>query len=686
MNLRILPASLARLLGLSLTLLWLSACLSSAAPKAPTITEQPKDRTGFVTQAVKFDLGVSGKPPFTFQWFRNGVAIAGATDPTYVTPALTLADEGSKYSVRITNADGSVTSNEATLTVKPGPTLTGQPSSQSVALGASASFTVAGSGEQLVYQWYRDELPISGANAATYTISATTAADDGAVLRAYVINPGGFVVSQAATLTVSAAPAITIQPISQTLVAGDVLALGVSATGGNLQYQWRRNGTDISGATNRVLRIASISSEDNNAVFSVVVRNAQGSVTSVNATVTVVAGEIAALHKAAADVAVSDTGLTTGGFVLVRRSTGSIASWGHAVDGQRGDGTAGEATDTIATVKLPAGRSAKAVAAGGSHAMALLDDGSVVTWGLNDSGQLGLGDVTTRSTPTKVTLDRPAVAIAAGRLFSVAVLDDGRVFTWGANTIGQLGDDARVAQSLPVRVKDLTDVIEVAAGSEHVLALKRDGSVWAWGANGSGQLGDAHDRIFNVAWSHDHEVGKLINDDQQVWVRLHHAVGALFGSQSASHDCAVEVVYVLEPERGEVVIASIHLFDHPLKRFGGLLGVGDDWRDEVRHTLIGGKLDALRVNQYQTNLGGLSAHQNRGNHRVDERRLTGTGCTGNQKVRHLGEICDDVAALNVFSDAAGLISDDGRVQVRLSSEDGRGGGCLYVSLGLEGTR
>lgn len=490
MNLRILPVSLARLLGLSLALLWLSACLSSAAPKAPTITEQPKDRTGFVTQTVKFDLGVSGKPPFTFQWSRNGVVIAGATDAIYVTPALTLADEGSKYSVRITNADGSVTSNEATLTVKPGPTLTGQPSSQSVALGASASFTVAGSGEQLVYQWYRDELPISGANAATYTISATTAADDGAVLRAYVINPGGFVVSQAATLTVNAAPAITIQPVSQTLVAGDALALGVSATGGNLQYQWRRNGTEISGATNRVLRLAAMSSADNTALFSVVVRNAQGSVTSANASITVVAGEVVALPKAVADVAVSDTGLTTGGFVLVRRSNGSIASWGHALDGQRGDGTAGEATDTIATVKLPAGRTAKAVAAGGSHAMALLDDGSVVTWGLNDSGQLGLGDVATRSTPTKVTLDRPAVAIAAGRLFSVAVLDDGRVFTWGANTIGQLGDDARIAQSVPVRVKDLTDVIEVAAGSEHVLALKRDGSLWAWGANGSGQLGD----------------------------------------------------------------------------------------------------------------------------------------------------------------------------------------------------
>lgn len=490
MNLRILPASLARLLGLSLTLLWLSACLSSAAPKAPTITEQPKDRTGFVTQAVKFDLGVSGKPPFTFQWFRNGVAIAGATEPTYVTPALTLADEGSKYSVRISNADGSVTSNEATLTVKPAPTLTSQPSSQSVTVGASVSFTITASGEQLVYQWYRDELPISGANAATYTISATTAADDGAVLRAYAINPGGFAVSDAATLTVSSTPAVTVQPVSQTLVAGDPVVLGVSATGGNLQYQWRRNGADISGATNRVLRIASISSDDNNAVFSVVVRNAQGSVTSASATVAVVAGEVAALPKAAADVAVSDTGVATGGFVVVRRSNGSVATWGESTGGQRGDGTAGEATDTITTVKLPEGRTAKAVAAGGSHAVALLDDGSVVTWGINDSGQLGLGDLTPRATPTKVTLAKPAVAIAAGRLFSAAVLDDGRVFTWGANTIGQLGDDGRVAQSIPVQVKDLTDVIELAAGSEHVLALKRDGSVWAWGANGSGQLGD----------------------------------------------------------------------------------------------------------------------------------------------------------------------------------------------------
>jgi len=60
-------------------LLALSSCLSSAGPEAPTITDQPKDRVAFVGQQVKFDLGLSGKPPLSFQWLRNGVAIAGAT-------------------------------------------------------------------------------------------------------------------------------------------------------------------------------------------------------------------------------------------------------------------------------------------------------------------------------------------------------------------------------------------------------------------------------------------------------------------------------------------------------------------------------------------------------------------------------------------------------------------------------
>jgi alpha-tubulin suppressor-like RCC1 family protein len=95
--------------------------------------------------------------------------------------------------------------------------------------------------------------------------------------------------------------------------------------------------------------------------------------------------------------------------MLVRRQDGTVASWGYNSDGQRGDGTAAAASDTIGAVTLPSGRRATAVAAGGSHALVLLDNGAVYAWGANASGQLGLGDQVTRTTPTQVTLARPAV-------------------------------------------------------------------------------------------------------------------------------------------------------------------------------------------------------------------------------------------------------------------------------------
>lgn len=472
------------------TSLLLSSCLSNAGSESPQISEQPKDRTAFVGQVAKFDFGASGKPPFTFQWLRNGVAIAGATAQTYSTDALTLADNGAKFAVKITNAQGSVTSSEATLTVKPGPIVTSDPVAQTVAAGGSVTFSVTATGEQLQYQWLRDEQPISGATSASYSINATAAADDGAVFAVLVGNPGGVVGSKSVTLTVNSSPALTIQPVSQTVVAGDPVALAVSATGGNVQYQWRRNGTSIAGATTRILRLSAAAAADDGAEFSVVVSNAQGSVTSNAATLRVTSGSVSTLPVAAAQVALSKPGVAAAGFTLVRRSNGSLASWGYNTDGQRGDGTSGAASDTIGTVTLPAGRTARQIAAGGYHALVLLDNGDVYSWGLNDNGQLGLGDSLSRTAPTKVTLPRPALAVAAGRAFSLALLDDGRVYAWGANTIGQLGNNSRDPSSTPVVVGGLTGVAQIAAGNTHALALRSDGSVSAWGANASGQLGD----------------------------------------------------------------------------------------------------------------------------------------------------------------------------------------------------
>ncbi len=481
---------LSRLVGAVAILSLLSSCLSSAGPEAPEISEQPKDRTAFVGQLAKFDFGASGKPPFTFQWYRNGVAIAGATTQVYSTNPLTIADDGSKYSVKISNGQGSATSSEATLTVKPLPTITAQPTAQSVNAGSAATFSVTATGEQLQYQWLRDEVPINGATSTTYSITATTAADDGAVITVLVGNPGGIVGSQSVVLTVLSTPAITIQPVAQTVVEGDPALFAVSATGGNLQYQWRRNGSAIAGANGRVLRVVTTAAADDNTAYSVALTNAQGSVTSNSATLRVLTGSARALPVAAAEISLNKSGIAAAAFTLVRRSNGSVASWGYNTDGQRGDGTTGTPSDTIGTVTLPAERTAKKISAGGYHALVLLDNGDVYAWGLNDNAQLGLGDVLSRTAPTKVTLPRPAISVAAGRAFSLAVLDDGRVFSWGANTVGQIGDNTRDAAATPVPVKDLTGVTQIAAGNTHALALRNDGSVWAWGANASGQLGE----------------------------------------------------------------------------------------------------------------------------------------------------------------------------------------------------
>ena len=124
----------------------------NAASIAPSITTQPASRTVTVGQTASFAVSVSGTSPFTYQWNKNGTAISGATSSTYVTPATAISDSGAQFTVVVTNAAGSVTSNAAALTVNAGTLLlTVNPTSLSfgnVNLSASAtkSATITNSG------------------------------------------------------------------------------------------------------------------------------------------------------------------------------------------------------------------------------------------------------------------------------------------------------------------------------------------------------------------------------------------------------------------------------------------------------------------------------------------------------------------------------------------------------------
>src|SRR5438132_14348742 len=113
------------------------------APLAPSITIEPVSQTVTTGQTATFTVVAAGTAPLSYQWRKSGTAISGATASTYTTPATTSADNGSQFTVVVSNTAGSVTSNAATLTVSPAPapqTTTTHPPSRTVPAAHSATF------------------------------------------------------------------------------------------------------------------------------------------------------------------------------------------------------------------------------------------------------------------------------------------------------------------------------------------------------------------------------------------------------------------------------------------------------------------------------------------------------------------------------------------------------------------
>jgi len=134
--------------------------------------------------------------------------------------------------------------------------------------------------------------------------------------------------------------------------------------------------------------------------------------------------------------------------------------------------------------------SATAVACGGIHTAVLLADGTVRTFGLNDRGQLGVNDTTSRLTPVQVLNISTATAVAAGFGHTVVLLADGTVRTFGWNAVGQLGVGDTTSRQTPVQVFGISSsATAVACGYYHTAVLLADGTVRTFGANNSGQLG-----------------------------------------------------------------------------------------------------------------------------------------------------------------------------------------------------
>ncbi len=204
--------------------------------------------------------------------------------------------------------------------------------------------------------------------------------------------------------------------------------------------------------------------------------------------------------------------------VLVPPGFASLALGGDTTCGLRGDGAAacwGALSIDVAPA-IPGKKAAprptpkpkpvaglKAVAAialGGDHSCALLEDATATCWGDNESGQLGDGSPAKKHAPAKVKGLAGAVELALGRDHTCARLGDGTVQCWGSNAAGQLGDGSTTDRRVPGPVPGLAGVASIVAAGQRTCARLRRGAVLCWGDDADGAIGGARPTPTAVTW------------------------------------------------------------------------------------------------------------------------------------------------------------------------------------------
>jgi alpha-tubulin suppressor-like RCC1 family protein len=180
--------------------------------------------------------------------------------------------------------------------------------------------------------------------------------------------------------------------------------------------------------------------------------------------------------------------------LVCTRRHGELLACGENEFGQLGLGTLVRENCPQSVLSM-CGRVAKLVC-GDSHSLVLTSDDELWSFGINTSGELGLGHDDTVCSPERIDpLSHKRIRLlSAGSHSLVLTSDYDEVFAWGANVFGQLGLGHRAWQLVPMRVDALCrkGVVQIACGQAHTLVLTADDDIFAFGCNNEGQLGLGH--------------------------------------------------------------------------------------------------------------------------------------------------------------------------------------------------
>jgi alpha-tubulin suppressor-like RCC1 family protein len=184
---------------------------------------------------------------------------------------------------------------------------------------------------------------------------------------------------------------------------------------------------------------------------------------------------------------------------LALLSNGTVEAWGNNELGQLGTGNTHSSTTPV---PVPGLSGVIAISANDEYSMALLSDGTVMAWGDDAEGQLGNTSIFKEEispgeeeglfsdTPVPVEDLSGVTAIAAGATHALALLEDGTVEAWGDDREGELGNGAIEPKATnPVPVIGLANVKSIAAGEDDSAAVLSSGTLMTWGGNAHGTLG-----------------------------------------------------------------------------------------------------------------------------------------------------------------------------------------------------